>query len=77
MKGGRCTFMPSSIRSLPSCVSVSLCPIAAWTLACSVQTGREQARPVPATAIAPYHAMDMTFWLPQAEAVLAQVEGQS
>ena len=69
--------MPSSIRSLPSCLRVNLCPIAAWSLACSVQTGREQDRPVPATAIAPYHAMDMTFWLPQAEAVLAQVEGQS
>jgi hypothetical protein len=23
-----------------------------------------------------YRAMDMTFWLPQAEAALAQVEGQ-
>jgi hypothetical protein len=28
------------------------------------------------TAIDLYHAMDMTFWLPQAEAALAQVEGQ-
>jgi len=75
MKGGRWTFMPSSIRSLPSCVN--LCPIAAWSLAYSVQTGREQARPVLATAIAPYYAMAMAFWLPPAEAVLAQVEGQS
>ena len=40
-------------------------------LACSVQTGREQARPVLATAIAPYHVMDMAFWLPLAEAALA------
>ena len=77
MKGGRCTFMPSSIRSLPSCLRVNLCLIAAWSLACSVQTGREQARPMLATAIAPYHAMAMAFWLPPAEAVLAQVEGQS
>jgi len=23
-----------------------------------------------------YHAMDMTFWLPQVEAALAQVEGR-
>jgi hypothetical protein len=23
-----------------------------------------------------YHIMDMTFWLPQAEAALAQVEGR-
>jgi hypothetical protein len=28
------------------------------------------------TAIALYHAIEMTFWLPQAEAVLAQVEGR-
>jgi tetratricopeptide (TPR) repeat protein len=28
------------------------------------------------TAIDMYHAMEMTFWLPQAEAVLAQVEGR-
>jgi tetratricopeptide (TPR) repeat protein len=28
------------------------------------------------TAIALYRAMDMTFWLPQAEAALAQVEGR-
>jgi class 3 adenylate cyclase len=38
------------------------------------QTGRgEQARAELSTALAPYRAMDMTFWLPQAEAVLAQV----
>jgi tetratricopeptide (TPR) repeat protein len=34
---------------------------------------REQARTALATAIEMYRAMDMTFWLPQAEAVLAQV----
>ena len=39
------------------------------------QTGRgEQARAALATAIDLYRAMDMTFWLPQAEAALAQVE---
>ena len=37
---------------------------------------REQARTALSTAIALYRAMDMTFWLPQAEAALAQVEGQ-
>jgi tetratricopeptide (TPR) repeat protein len=37
---------------------------------------REQARAELSTAIALYHAMDMTFWLPQAEAALAQVEGR-
>ena len=41
------------------------------------QTGRrEAARAALATAIDLYRAMDMTFWLPQAEAALAQVEGQ-
>ena len=38
-------------------------------------TGRaEQARAALTTAIDLYRAMDMTFWLPQAEAALAQVE---
>jgi tetratricopeptide (TPR) repeat protein len=35
----------------------------------------EQARTALATAIALYRTMDMAFWLPQAEAALAQVEG--
>jgi tetratricopeptide (TPR) repeat protein len=34
---------------------------------------RAQARTALATAIEMYRVMDMTFWLPQAEAVLAQV----
>ena len=39
------------------------------------QTGRcEEARAALTTAIDLYRAMDMTFWLPQAEAALAQVE---
>ena len=33
----------------------------------------QQARAVLTAAIELYHAMDMTFWLPRAEAVLAQV----
>jgi class 3 adenylate cyclase/tetratricopeptide (TPR) repeat protein len=37
---------------------------------------REQARAELTAAIALYRAMDMTFWLPQAEATLGQVEGQ-
>jgi tetratricopeptide (TPR) repeat protein len=38
------------------------------------QTGRaEQARAALTTAIDLYRAMDMTFWLPQAETVLAEV----
>jgi tetratricopeptide (TPR) repeat protein len=41
------------------------------------QTGRgEQARAALAAAIELYRAMDMTFWLPQTEAALAQVEGR-
>jgi hypothetical protein len=34
---------------------------------------RAQARTALITAIEMYRAMDMTFWLPQAEAALAQV----
>ena len=42
-----------------------------------VMTGqREQARTALSTAIEMYRDMEMTFWLPQTEAVLAQVEGQ-
>jgi hypothetical protein len=37
---------------------------------------REQARPELSSAIELYNTMDMTFWLPQAETVLAQVEGR-
>jgi tetratricopeptide (TPR) repeat protein len=41
-----------------------------------LKTGQqEQARAELSTAITLYRAMDMTFWLPQAEAALAQVEG--
>ena len=37
---------------------------------------QEQARAELVAAIVLYRAMDMTFWLPQTEAALAQVEGQ-
>jgi len=37
---------------------------------------REPARTELSTAIEMYRAMDMTFWLPQTEAALAQVKGQ-
>ena len=39
------------------------------------QGQRQQARAALATAIDLYRDMEMTFWLPQAEAALAQVEG--
>jgi tetratricopeptide (TPR) repeat protein len=38
--------------------------------------GQEQAWSALSTAIDLYRAMDMTFWLPRAEAALAQVEGR-
>jgi predicted ATPase len=37
---------------------------------------QEQARTALSTAIAMYRDMEMTFWLPQTEAALAQVEGR-
>jgi tetratricopeptide (TPR) repeat protein len=37
---------------------------------------REQARSELMTAIEMYQSMDMTFWLPETEAALAQMEGQ-
>jgi tetratricopeptide (TPR) repeat protein len=37
---------------------------------------RKQARAELSTAIELYRALEMTFWLPQAEAALAQVEGR-
>ena len=37
---------------------------------------REQARTELSTAIDLYRAMEMTFWLPQAEAAIVQVEGR-
>jgi len=42
-----------------------------------VRTGqRQQARAELSTAIKLYRDMDMTFWLPQAEAAVAQAEGE-
>jgi hypothetical protein len=37
---------------------------------------REPARAELSAAIAMYRAMEMTFWLPQAEAARAKVEGR-
>jgi hypothetical protein len=36
---------------------------------------RQQAHTEPSAAIELYRIMDMTFWLPQAEAALAQAKG--
>ena len=52
---------------------VAHCHLGLGQLYC--QTGHgEQARIELAAAIDLYRAMDMTFWLPQAEAALAQME---
>ena len=51
------------------------CHLGLGTL-CATAGQREQARGALSTAIALYRAMDMTFWLPQTEAALAQVERQ-
>jgi hypothetical protein len=51
------------------------CPNGLGTLYARVRR-TEQAHAALSTAIALYRAMDMTFWLPQTEAALAQVEGQ-
>jgi hypothetical protein len=40
------------------------------------QGQQEEARRELSTAIEMYRTMDMTFWLPQAEAALAQAEAQ-
>jgi len=37
---------------------------------------REQARAELSAAIELYRSMDMTFWLPQAETALVEVEGR-
>jgi hypothetical protein len=51
---------------------VAHCHLGLGTLYARVDQ-REQARAELSAAIALYRAMDMTFWLPQAEATLAQV----
>jgi class 3 adenylate cyclase/tetratricopeptide (TPR) repeat protein len=52
------------------------CHCGLGTLYCRIGQ-REQARAELSAAIDLYRAMDMTFWLPQAELVLAQLEARS
>jgi class 3 adenylate cyclase/tetratricopeptide (TPR) repeat protein len=54
---------------------VAHCYLGLGTLHSRIGRG-DQARTDLAAAMALYRAMDMTFWLPQAEAALAQVEGR-
>jgi hypothetical protein len=49
---------------------------AAYALSGRSVEAREQARAELSTAIDLYRAMDMTFWLPQTEAALAEVDGR-
>ena len=49
------------------------CHLGLGTL-CAKVGQREQARAALSAAIDLYRAMDMTFWLPQTEAALAQIE---
>jgi tetratricopeptide (TPR) repeat protein len=49
------------------------CHLGLGTLYAKIERG-ESARTELSAAVALYRAMDMTFWLPQAEAALAQVE---
>ena len=53
---------------------VAHCHLALGTLYAKIDR-REHARAELFAAIALYRAMEMTFWLPQAEAALAQVGG--
>ena len=58
---------------LGMCPLLAHCHLGLGTL--YVATGQqEQARTALSAALALYRAMDMTFWLPQAEAALAQIE---
>ena len=50
------------------------CHLGLGTLYAKIDQG-EQVRAELSTAIDLYRAMQMTFWLPQAEAALAEVEG--
>jgi DNA-binding winged helix-turn-helix (wHTH) protein/tetratricopeptide (TPR) repeat protein len=68
-------------QALALAEELGMCPLVAH---CHLGLGRlygqtghgEEARPELSAAIDLYRAMDMTFWLPQAEAMLAQVEGR-
>ena len=54
---------------------VAHCHLGLGTLSAKLDQ-RAQARTDLSTAIALYRAMEMTFWLPQAEAALAQAEAR-
>jgi hypothetical protein len=60
---------------------LGMCPLQAHChlglgLLCVATGQREQARSKLSTAIEMYQAIEMTFWLPEAEAALVQVKGR-
>ncbi len=79
----RCRSRPKPTTSRPWPWPRSSACARSWPTATSGWAGctarpavAEQARAALTTAIDLYRAMDMTFWLPQAEAAQAQVEGR-
>ena len=70
----RCVFIARCTKELGMRPLQAHCHRGLGTL--YIKTGRlEPARVELTIAIALYRAMEMTFWLPQAEAMLARVEG--
>jgi class 3 adenylate cyclase/tetratricopeptide (TPR) repeat protein len=62
-------------KKLGMCPLVAHCHLGLGTLYATI--GRQEpARAELSVAIELFHAMEMTFWLPQAEATLAEVEGR-
>jgi hypothetical protein len=82
--------MPSNVSARPSPANLLALPLAEALgmrpLQAHCQRGlgtlyatmgqQEQARTALSTAVDMYRAMEMTFWLPETEAALAQVEGR-
>ena len=66
---------PRPGRALGSARSQAHCHRGVGTLYATIGQ-REQARAALWTAIEMYQAMEMTFWLPETEAALAQVEAR-
>jgi hypothetical protein len=64
--------MTVNVKRIWSCQKRSLDSALGTLYAATGQ--REQARAELSTAIEMYRVMDMTFWLPQTEAALAQVD---
>ena len=72
---------PANLLALPLAEALGMRPLQAHcqrglgTLYATMGQ-QEQARTALSTAVDMYRAMEMTFWLPETEAALAQVEGR-